>query len=78
MSANVEQRIRDLLADILRLPANEIGDNAELGITPGWDSANHINLVLTLEEEFGITLDAAEIDSMLSFADVVATVEAKL
>jgi acyl carrier protein len=78
MSANVEQRIRDLLADILRLPANEIGDNAELGITPGWDSANHINLVLTLEEEFGITLDASEIDSMLSFADVVATVEAKL
>jgi acyl carrier protein len=78
LSANVDQRVREILADILRLDAREIGDDAELGITPGWDSANHINLVLSLEEEFAITLDAAEIDAMLSFADVVATVEAKL
>ena len=78
MSPGVDQRVREILADILRLDAREIGDDAELGITPGWDSANHINLVLSLEEEFAITLDATEIDGMLSFSDVVATVEAKL
>jgi acyl carrier protein len=78
MSTNVAQCVRDILADILRLDAKEIGDDAHLGITPGWDSSNHISLVLSLEEEFGITLDAREIDAMQSFADVVSTIEAKL
>ena len=46
--------------------------------TAGWDSANHINLVLSLEEEFSITLDVAEIEKMTSFLDVTRIVEAKL
>ena len=56
----------------------QIDERAAFDRTPGWDSANHINLVVALEEEFSITLDVAEIDTMLTFDDVVRTVEAKL
>ena len=78
MSADIEQRIREILADILGLDPARIGDDAELGTTPGWDSANHITLVLSLEDEFSIALEAADIDTMITFSDVVRTVEGKL
>ena len=78
MSADTERRIRQIVAEILRLEPAEIGNDASLGTTPGWDSANHINLVLSLEDEFSITLDVADIEKMTSFLDVTRIVEAKL
>ena len=78
MSADIERRIRQILAEILRLEPAQIGNDASLGTTPGWDSANHINLVLSLEEEFSVTLDVTEIEKMISFLDVTRIVEAKL
>jgi len=78
MIDNLEQRIREILADILGIDAAQIDDRTAFDRTPGWDSANHINLVVALEEEFSIALDVAEIDAMLSFPDVVSTVEGKL
>jgi acyl carrier protein len=78
MVDNLEQRIREILADILGLDLAQIGDHTAFDRTPGWDSANHINLVVALEEEFAIALDVADIEAMLSFPDIVSTVEAKL
>ena len=78
MIDNLEERIRDIVADILGMDAAQIDDRAGFDRTPGWDSANHINLVVALEQEFSITLDVADIDTMLTFDDVVRTVEAKL
>lgn len=78
MSADIERRVRQILAEILRLEPAQIGNDASLGTTPGWDSANHINLVLSLEEEFSVTLDVAEIEKMTSFLDVTRIVETKL
>jgi acyl carrier protein len=43
-----------------------------------WDSGNHISLVLALEEEFGVSFEVSEIETMTSFADIVSTLENKL
>lgn len=78
MLDNLEARIREILADILGIDAAQVNEHTAFDRTPGWDSANHINLVVALEEEFSISLDVAEIDAMLTFPDVVSIVEAKL
>jgi acyl carrier protein len=78
VNGDIERRVRQILAEILRLEPSEVGNDASLGTTPGWDSANHINLVLSLEEEFSVTLDVAEIETMTSFLDVTRIVEGKL
>ena len=78
MDNAIEQRIREILADILGIDALLINDATAFDRTPGWDSANHINLVVALEEEFSISLDVSDIDVMLTFPDVVQTIEAKL
>jgi acyl carrier protein len=50
MVDNLEQRIREILADILGIDVAQIGDSTAFDRTPGWDSANHINLVVALED----------------------------
>jgi acyl carrier protein len=46
--------------------------------TPRWDSANHIHLVLALEDEFAVLFDVAELESMMSFFDIMQVMRAKL
>lgn len=36
----------------------------------GWDSANHVNLVLALEAEFGVEFDTDEIAELTSVATI--------
>jgi len=78
MRDNIEKTVRQIMADILNLSAERIEEGTSMDNTEAWDSANHINLVLALEEEFGIALDVNEIESMVSFPDVVQVVAAKV
>ena len=61
MSKNVEQIIKDVMAVVLNIDAGEINDDTSVDNTPGWDSANHINLVLALEEELSISFEVTEL-----------------
>ena len=78
MSKNVEQTIKEVMAIVLNIDAKTIDDNTSMDNTPGWDSANQINLVLALEEEFSISFEVSEFELMVSFFDIVQTVSAKL
>jgi acyl carrier protein len=66
------------MADVFEVDAGSITDQATSRSVDRWDSANHVRLVLALEEEFGVTFDVAEIESMVRFESVVETLERKL
>lgn len=38
-----------------------------------WDSVNHLNLILALEAEFGVTFEPEEIAAMQDFESVAST-----
>lgn len=78
MSKNAEQTIKELMSVILNIDPGKIDDSTSMDNTPGWDSANHINLVLALEEEFSISFEVSEFELMVSYFDVVQMVGAKL
>ena len=78
MERNVEKVVKAVIADVLGVDPKSIDANSSRDNTPGWDSANHITLSLALEDEFAITLDVSEIESMFSFAEIMQVIEAKL
>jgi acyl carrier protein len=43
---------------------------AEYGVTNGWDSVGHLQLVLGLEEAFGISIDPDDVFEMRDYAAV--------
>jgi acyl carrier protein len=78
MRDTTEDRIREIMADILGLDPRRIDEGTSMDNTESWDSANHISLVLAIEEAFGVTFDVSEMEAMLSFADILQAVNARV
>ncbi len=66
------------MSDILNIPEDTVTDDTSVDNTDGWDSANHIQLVIALEEEFSISFDVKEFEALLSFTDIYEMVQAKI
>ena len=71
----MEDKIRPIMAEALRLPVERIGPDAAIGTVPNWDSTAHMCLMIALEDEFGIDLDESRMVEMTSFAKIRDTVE---
>jgi acyl carrier protein len=71
----MEDRIRTVMAEALRLPADRIGADAAIGTVPNWDSTAHMRMMIALEDEFGIELDESRMVEMTSLAKIRSTVE---
>lgn len=78
MQKNVEHTVKEVMAVVLNLDATSIDDGTAMDNTPGWDSANQINLVLALEEEFNVSFEVSEMEMMTNYIDIVSVLNAKL
>ena len=72
----MEDRIRTIMAEALRLPVERIGSDAAIGTVPNWDSTAHMRMMIALEDEFSIDLDENRMVEMTSLVKIRATVEA--
>lgn len=70
--------IRRVMADVLDLSVDAIHDDTSADNTPTWDSANHIQLVLALEEQFSTSFVVEEIEAMMSFPAIVQALRSRL
>jgi acyl carrier protein len=43
----------------------------------GWDSFTHLNMIVAVETRFGIKMTTAEVESLMSVGDLVATIARK-
>lgn len=64
-------RLRAVVARVLGVaPASIDADSGPHSI-PAWDSAGHVNLILALEQEFGVTFDEDEVVELVSVEAIV-------
>jgi acyl carrier protein len=64
---NNRDRLRKLLAEVLRIPEELVTDATTLLNTETWDSFAHLELIVAIESEFGLSLSADDIATMTSF-----------
>jgi acyl carrier protein len=74
----MEQRIREILSNVLGLEETAIDDGTGMDNVESWDSLNHINVCLGIEQEFGISFEVSEMEGMRTYGDIVATVQSKV
>ena len=63
----MEERIKRVMSNVLGVPADEIGDESSPDTIPNWDSLRHMNLILALEQEFGITIGDDDVSTLISY-----------
>jgi acyl carrier protein len=71
----MDERIRAIMAEVLRLPADRIGADAAIGTVPNWDSTAHMRMMIALEDAFGVELDESRMVEMISFAKIRDTID---
>jgi acyl carrier protein len=72
---NVFEQVRGLASDILGLPVNQISAASSPENIEAWDSIQHLNLVLALEEKFQLQLSPEEIEQMKNIGDIATLIE---
>jgi len=72
------EEIKELFADTFDIEESDVTDDTNKDSVASWDSLNHLRLVTALEQEFSVSFSMDEINSMTSFAAVVACVSNRL
>lgn len=57
----MQDRLYKLLAKVLQIEVGMVGPGFSRKKASTWDSLRHINLVIAIENEFGVTFDLSEI-----------------
>ena len=71
----VHERVRGIFADVFDDPDFQLRDDLKAEDVKGWDSLNHINLIVGIESEFGVQFDVEEIAELSRVGDLFALLE---
>ena len=75
MNKEIFTKVQIIISSILGISRDEIDINSSPHSVKKWDSVNHLNIILAIEEEFNAKFSKDEIDSMVSMKIIVATIE---
>ena len=75
MTASTLQQVRSIASDIFGISADKITAESSPETIETWDSMQHLNLVLAIEEKFGVQLEPEDIEQMKSIGAVATLVE---
>lgn len=70
--------VKKVLATVLMVDETAIDDDASMDNIDGWDSLKQMNLVLALEESFGVSIPDEDAGNATSFKLIVLVLEEQL
>jgi acyl carrier protein len=73
----MNKRLAGILAEVFELHLIEIQPDLQKSDVGIWDSLKQMDLVMSLEREYGIALDIPDIKRMDSVANIIVVLEAK-
>jgi acyl carrier protein len=78
LTASTLEQVRSVASDIFGVAADKITAESSPQTLENWDSVQHMNLVLALEEKFGLQLSPEEIEQMKSVGETAKLIAGKL
>ena len=73
----MDTKLNQLIAAILHIPLDGVVDQLAMSEVETWDSLQHMNLIASLEQEFGVEFTFEEIVSMQSVAVIKTVLRSK-
>ena len=70
MEARSSQRFVNLISEILRIAPEDVVDTLGMDDLGTWDSLSHMQLIVTIESDYGIELTADEIVTMRTIGSI--------
>lgn len=73
----IDQRLQAVFREFFRNDSIALTDATTFSDIEGWDSVAHVNLINTLEEEFGVKFGVRELMKMTNVAGIKQVLTAK-
>jgi acyl carrier protein len=73
----ISDELRLTILRALKLDAWELRDETIASEVPGWDSLNHVNVILAVEKHFGVKFKNLEVLKLKNVGDLQRLVDAK-
>ena len=77
MAEAIHDRVRAIIAEQLGVKVEEVTDQASLIEDLGADSLDTVELVMALEEEFGIEIPDEDAEKMTTVGDAIKYIDTK-
>lgn len=74
-NTNLAASIQALLVEALRVPEDQVPADLEFGDIPQWDSMGHMEVMMLLEEKFGVEINADTIANLISIPSICSYIE---
>ncbi len=66
LSIEMTEQVRNLIAGALQVPAEAVTPELSFGDLPQWDSMGHMEVMMQLEERFGVEVSTDTIAALTS------------
>ena len=71
-------KVKEVMAAVLDIDASTIDDDSSMDTIPSWDSVRHMNLVLALEDELGVSFPDEDAANATSFKLLMLVLQEQL
>jgi acyl carrier protein len=74
----ISEKFKKTVLKTLNLDDFDIKDETLANQVPGWDSLNHINVIISLEKEFAVKFKSIEVLRCKNLGDLQKLIDSKL
>ncbi len=67
----IASRVRRIIAEVFSLEVENVAPEASPETIEAWDSVGHLNLIIALEQEFGVQFTLGDIEKMIDAPGIV-------
>jgi len=78
MSSKVISQIQPIFQQVFNNSEISLSRETTAQDVEGWDSLNHIRLIISLEMELGITFDSNEVAELTNVGDLIDYIESQI
>jgi len=62
-----EVKLKKVLADVFKIEATAVNEGTSVDTVERWDSLTHLNLILALESEFGVSFSEEQSVEIMNY-----------
>lgn len=71
----IKASVKSVMAEVFEIDEATIQDDASQKTVSEWDSLQHLNLMVELEDKFDVSFEPEEIGDMTTLAKIVEKIE---
>ena len=71
----VKDRVKNVVSRVFNISKSSITDNTSPDNVEKWDSLQHMQLIVALEQEFGVEFTGEQMNEMLNYKLIVITIQ---